>query len=580
MNERAERRLSAILAADVAGYSRLMGFDEEGTLARLKAHRLALFDPKISEYRGRIVKTTGDGVLAEFASVIDAARCAVEVQRGMVERNAEVAKDRRIEFRIGINVGDIISDGNDIFGDGVNVAARLEGLAEPGGICVSGRVQEDVSGKLDIGFEDAGEQALKNITRPVRVYRVRIDNMVTEPAPAATARPSVAVLPFQNMSTDPEQEYFADGLAEDIITSLSKVPKLFVIARNSTFTYKGKAVDVRKIARELGVRYVLEGSVRRSGDRLRITAQLIDATSGNHMWAERYDRPVRDVFDVQDEITKEITQALSVELTAGERALVFSRATRSLEAWLEAMRGFDNWMEGSPKGIREARRHFERAVSIDPSYVIAWAFIGWTHYTEMRFGFSTDPKVSLTKAAEMAEKSIAMDPNDPQGHGLRAGVWLLQGRFAEAVRECETAVATSPSDAFLQVVFARVLVGAADFARGEQAMREAMQLNPFHPTYYGGILGNALEEQGRHAEAIEILTETVRRDPDYFSGHLRLASLYGLENDIERGKASLANALRINPKFTMAMVEDFYVSSSKVSTERFKLGLRKAGLSN
>lgn len=376
MSERAERRLTAILAADVAGYSRLMGSDEEGTLARLKAHRLALVDPKIGEYRGRIVKTTGDGLLAEFASVIDATRCAVEVQRGMGERNAEVAQDKRIEFRIGINVGDIIIDGNDIFGDGVNVAARLEGLAEPGGICVSGRVQEDVNGKLDIAFEDAGEQALKNIARPVRVYRVRTEKAAVKASSALPDKPSIAVLPFQNMSGDPEQEYFADGLAEDIITSLSKVPKLFVIARNSTFTYKGKAVDVRQVARELGVRYVLEGSVRRSGERLRITGQLIDAATGNHVWAERYDRPLRDVFDVQDEITKEIVLALSVELTDGERALLFSRSTRSLEAWLEAIRGFDHWVEGSPKGIREARLHFERAIAIDPDYTLALAFIG------------------------------------------------------------------------------------------------------------------------------------------------------------------------------------------------------------
>ena len=578
MSERAERRLTAILAADVAGYSRLMGSDEEGTLARLKAHRLALVDPKIGEYRGRIVKTTGDGLLAEFASVIDATRCAVEVQRGMGERNAEVAQDKRIEFRIGINVGDIIIDGNDIFGDGVNVAARLEGLAEPGGICVSGRVQEDVNGKLDIAFEDAGEQALKNIARPVRVYRVRTEKAAVKASSALPDKPSIAVLPFQNMSGDPEQEHFADGLAEDIITSLSKVPKLFVIARNSTFTYKGKAVDVRQVARELGVRYVLEGSVRRSGERLRITGQLIDAATGNHVWAERYDRPLRDVFDVQDEITKEIVLALSVELTDGERALLFSRSTRSLEAWLEAIRGFDHWVEGSPKGIREARLHFERAIAIDPDYTLALAFIGWTHYTEARFGFSTDPKASLAKAAEIAEKCLAISPEEAHAHGLRSGVWVVQGRYSDAVRESEIAVAASPSDAFLQIVFARVLIGAGDHVRGERAAREAIQLNPFHPTYYGGILANALEELGRDAEAIEVLSGTIRSDPGYFSGHLRLASLYGLVGRADAAKTSLTAALRINPKFTMAMAEGFYVSSSKASTERFKVGLRKAGL--
>jgi adenylate cyclase len=413
------------------------------------------------------------------------------------------------------------------------------------------------------------------LQKQVAIHDNKASDAATLPLPD---KPSIAVLPFQNMSGDPEQVYFADGLAEDIITSLSKVPKLFVTARNSTFTYKNKAVDVRQVARELGVRYVLEGSVRRSGDQVRITAQLIDAATGNHVWAERYDRPMRDVFDVQDEMTKEIVLALSVELTDSERSRIFSRSTRSLDAWLAAIRGFDHWMEGSPKGIREARAHFERAVAIDPNYALALAFIGWTHYTEMRFGFSADPKTSLAKAAEIAEKCVAMGPGDANAHGLRSGVWVLQGRFADAVRESEIAVAASPSDAFLQVVFARVLILAGDYARGEQAAREAMQLNPYHPTYYRGVLANALEELGRNSEAIEILTETARLDPNYFSGRLRLASLYGLTDQADAAKAELAAALHINPRFTMAMAEGFYASSSKASTERFKLGLRKAGL--
>ncbi len=575
---RVERRLAAILAADVAGYSRLMGADEEGTLAALKACRRELIDPKIAEHRGRIVKTTGDGALVEYASAVDAVRCAMEIQRAMGERNAAIPEDRRIEFRIGINVGDVIIDEGDIYGDGVNIAARVETLSSPGAICISDTAYQQIKGKLTLEVSDMGEQQLKNIAQPLRVYSVRLDAITERPALARPNKPAIAVLPFQNMSGDPEQEHFADGLAEDIITSLSKVHHLFVIARNSTFTYKNKALDVRQIARELGVRYVLEGSVRRSGDRLRITSQLIDAVSGNHVWAERYDRSVRDVFDVQDEMTREIVLALSVELTAGERAHVFSRPTRSLEAWLEAMRGFDYWGEGSPKGIREARTHFERAVSIDPNYTIAWAFIGWTHYTEVRFGFSADPKVSLAKAAEIAEKCVAMSPGDPHAHGLRSGVWMIQERFDDAVRECEIAVNGSPNDAWLWVVFGRVLVAAGDAARGAEAMREAMQLNPFHASYYFGILANALEELGRNDEAIEVLTEAARREPDYFSAHLRLASLYGLADRIEAARAELAVALRINPKFKMAMAEAFYASSKIASTERFKLGLRRAGL--
>jgi adenylate cyclase len=576
---RVERRLAAIFAGDIAGYSRLMGADEEGTLSRLNVHRREFLEPKIADHRGRVVKRTGDGILIEFASAVDAARCAVEIQHGMIKRNASVPQDKRIEFRIGIHVGDVMIEDGDIFGDGVNIAARLEGIAQPGGICISDDAYRQVRGKLDANFQDAGEQELKNIARPVRVYQLQPSGGASEaPRLALLDKPSIAVLPFQNMSGDPGQEDFADGMVEDIITSLSKVHRLFVIARNSTFTYKNRPVDIRQVARELGVRYLLEGSVRRAGDRLRVAAELIEAVSGTHVWAERYDRPVRDVFDVQDEITKEIVLALSIELTDGERARVFGRSTRSLEAWLAAMRGFEHWAEGSPKGIREARVHFERAASIDPNYTIAWAFIGWTHFTEVRFGFSADPRASLAKAAELAEKCIAMSPDDPQAHGIRAGVWVVQGRFDDAVRECEIAIAGAPSDAYLWCLFGRVLVCAGDAARGERALREAMQLNPFHPSYYRGILGNALEELGRNAEAIEILTESVRRDPDYFSGHLRLASLYGLGEQIEPAKAELAAALRINPKFTMAMAETFYASSNKASTERFKLGLHKAGL--
>jgi adenylate cyclase len=576
---RVERRLTAIFAGDIAGYSRLMGADEEGTLSRLNVHRREFLEPKIADHRGRVVKRTGDGILIEFASAVDAARCAVEIQHGMIKRNASVPQDKRIEFRIGIHVGDVMIEDGDIFGDGVNIAARLEGIAQPGGICISDDAYRQVRGKLDANFQDAGEQELKNIARPVRVYQLQPSGGASEaPRLALLDKPSIAVLPFQNMSGDPGQEDFADGMVEDIITSLSKVHRLFVIARNSTFTYKNRPVDIRQVARELGVRYLLEGSVRRAGDRLRVAAELIEAVSGTHVWAERYDRPVRDVFDVQDEITKEIVLALSIELADGERARVFGRSTRSLEAWLAAMRGFEHWAEGSPKGIREARVHFERAASIDPNYTIAWAFIGWTHFTEVRFGFSADPRASLAKAAELAEKCIAMSPDDPQAHGIRAGVWVVQGRFDDAVRECEIAIAGAPSDAYLWCLFGRVLVCAGDAARGERALREAMQLNPFHPSYYRGILGNALEELGRNAEAIEILTESVRRDPDYFSGHLRLASLYGLGEQIEPAKAELAAALRINPKFTIAMAETFYASSNKASTERFKLGLHKAGL--
>jgi len=337
----ATRRLAAILAADVAGYSRLIGADEEGTLNRLKAIRAELIDPKISEHRGRIVKTTGDGLLVEFASVVDALRCATEWQRAMPERNAG-APDNRIGFRIGINVGDVVVEGDDIFGDGVNVAARLEGLADPGGICVSARVQEDAAGRLDLTFEDMGDQSLKNIARPIRVYRARLTPSDTAPKATPTEsppilalpdKPSIAVLPFANMGSDPEQEYFADGIAEDIITLLSKSRGLFVIARNSTFTYKGKAVDVSQVERELGVRYVLEGSVRKAGNRVRVTEQLIAAATGEHLWGERYDRDLTDIFVVQDEITESVSVAILPTVDRTERERAARKPTNSLDAW-------------------------------------------------------------------------------------------------------------------------------------------------------------------------------------------------------------------------------------------------------
>ncbi len=342
---RVQRRLAAILAADVAGYSRLMGADEEGTLAALKELRRELADPKIKEHRGRIVKTTGDGLLVEFASVVDAVRCAVEVQQEMAERNVGVPEEQRIQFRIGINLGDIIKDGRDIYGDGVNVAARLEALAEPGGICVNRVVRDQVRDKLDFAFEDAGEQRVKNIARPLRVYHVRPGQVANEEMSAAQPplalpdKPSLAVLPFTNMSGDPEQEFVSDGIAEDVISALSHYPSLFVIARNSTFTYKGRAVDVKQVGRELGVRYVLEGGVRKAGNRIRVTAQLIEAETGNHVWANRYDRDLADIFAVQDEITHALTTALTPAIADAELRRAIRKPPESLDAWAAYQRG-------------------------------------------------------------------------------------------------------------------------------------------------------------------------------------------------------------------------------------------------
>jgi TolB-like protein/class 3 adenylate cyclase len=392
--ERVERRLAAILAADVAGYSRLMGADEEGTLAALKAIRRDLFDLKIKEHRGRIVKTTGDGMLVEFASVVDAVRCAVEVQREMAERNADVPADRRIDFRVGINVGDIISDDNDIYGDGVNVAARLEALAEPGGICVSRVVRDQVRDKLDFTFDDKGDQQVKNIARPVRVYRVgaRPSGPPAGETPALQAalslpeKPSIAVLPFQNLSGDPEQEYFADGIVEDIITALSRNRAFFVISRSTTFTYKGPAVDVAKVARELGVRYVLEGSVRRAGNRVRITAQLIDAASGHHLWADRYDRELADVFAVQDEIAQTIIGELAPGIIAAEMQQARRKDPSQLDAWERTMRAHWHIRRFTREDLAEARLLLEEAIELDSANPMALSDLSFANHFEAVFG--------------------------------------------------------------------------------------------------------------------------------------------------------------------------------------------------
>ena len=391
---RVERRLAAVLAGDVAGYSRLMGADEEGTLKRLNAHRREFLEPKIAEHRGRIVKRTGDGILIEFASAVDAGRCAVEIQRGMDQRNRLVAPDQRIDLRIGIHVGDIIIEEGDIFGDGVNVAARLEGIAEPGGICISDDAYRQVRDKLDTAFEDTGEQQLKNISRPVRVYRVKFTEsdspQRTAPALALPNKPSIAALPFQNMSGDPEQDYFCDGIVEDIITALSRFRQLFVIARNSSFTYKDRAADVKEVGRELGVRYVLEGSVRRASDRVRITAQLIDAKTGGHLWAERFDGTPEDMFDLQDQVAARVVGAIIPKLEQVEFNRTKSKPTESLDAYdcyLRAMTYFNQWTNES---IDEALKLLNKAIELDPEFASAHGLAAWCYTRRRQSRWMTD----------------------------------------------------------------------------------------------------------------------------------------------------------------------------------------------
>ena len=458
----ATRRLAAILAADVAGYSRLIGVDEGGTLQRLRAIRDELVDPTLAAHHGRLVKTTGDGLLVEYSSVVDALRSATEIQAGMAERNAPVPQDQRIEFRIGLNVGDVVVEEGDIFGDGVNVAARLEGLAAPGGICVSARVQEDATGRLDLAFEDMGERQLKNISRPVRVYRVRgsetarraMDSVV-QPSLPLPDKPSVAVLPFTNMSAGPEHEFFGDGIAEDVITALSRYPSLFVIARNSSFTYKGRAVDVKQIGRELGIRYVLEGSLRKSGNRIRVTAQLVEAETGKHVWAERYDRDLADIFAVQDEITEAVTIAITPAIADAEQHRAMRKPPQSLDAWAAYQRGLWHLSRSTSHDISLAEKFFQRATDLDPSFSGAYVGLGLALVTAAEL-HAQDLIKGLRTMEVLARRAVALDGADAEARSLLCAALFTRGDYAGALVEAEQALRTTPN-----LAFAHHMLGAA-----------------------------------------------------------------------------------------------------------------------
>src|SRR6266436_1820262 len=487
-SERVERRLTAILAADVAGYSRLTGLDEEGTHVQLQDHLRTLVDPKIAEHRGRVVKNTGDGLLAEFSSVVDAMRCALDVQRGMVERNVNVPQGKRIEFRIGINVGDIIIDRGDIFGDGVNVAARLEGLAEPGGICVSDDAYRQLRDKLDIVFDDAGEQNLKNIVRPVRVFRVKDRVAAAEQRPTLVLpdKPSIAVLPFQNLSADPEQEYFADGVVEDITMALSLFRWLFVIARNSSFTYKGRAVDVKQIGRELGVRYVLEGSVRKAGNRIRISGQLIDAETGAHLWAGRFDGALEDMFDLQDHVTSSVVGAIAPKLQREEMKRATRKPTENLDAYDYYLRGLAKARYWNRDSNSEALQLFCKALELDPRLACAYGMAAWCYMQRKARGWMIEGVQESAEATRLARKAVRLGGDDPVA--LCMGGYALAfvaHEFNDAVAFMDRGLTVNPNlaQAWNLSAWLRVWRGEPDLALEHVA--HAMRLSPLDPSMYG-----------------------------------------------------------------------------------------------
>jgi TolB-like protein/class 3 adenylate cyclase len=572
------RRLAAILAADVAGYSRLMGADEEGTLERLKSLRHELLDPKIAEHRGRIVKTTGDGMLVEFASVVDAVRCAVAVQQAMAERNTGVAADTRIELRIGINLGDVIVEGDDLYGDGVNIAARVEALADPGGVFVSNTVHDQVRDRLPFAFEDLGEQQVKNITRPVRVYRVR-DACIGTKAPLAQPalplpdKPSIAVLPFANMSGDPEQEYFADGMVEEIITALSRIRWLFVIARNSTFIYKGQAVDVKRVGRELGVRYVLEGSVRKAGGRVRITAQLIDALNGAHLWADRFDGSLEDVFDLQDKVASSVAGVIEPALQAAETVRSAGSPTHDLTAYDLYLRAYEMvWSSGAQ--ISQALGLMEQAIERDPRYGPALAFAALCCHRLVLDGRSKDPVADRRKGADFAKRALEIAGEDPV---VLAYAALVLASFGDDIGTMiglvDRALALNPNYARGWAIsgLLRLWAGEPDIAIAHVDV--ALRLSPrarVGPLFL--LLGGAHFFSRRFDEAVPKLLLGIQDDPSFPMAYQILAACYAHMGRLDEARAIVENLRSIIPQ----VVQTHLPFRRPEDRELFLSGLRLA----
>ncbi len=548
---RVERRLAAILAADVVGYSRLMGADEEGTLASLKMHRRELIDPKIAQHRGRIVKTTGDGMLVEFASAVDAVRCAMEIQRTMAERNIDFPEERRVEFRIGINVGDVIIDGADIFGDGVNIAARVEALARPGAICVSENAYQQVKGKLALDVSDLGEQQLKNIAQPVRVYDVKLQDVPAAAVLKLPDKPSIAVLPFQNMSGDPEQEYFADGLVEDITTGLSRFKWLFVIARNSTFAYKGRSIDIKQVGRELGVRYVLEGSVRKAAGQVRVTVQLIETDERTHIWAERYDRALNDIFALQDEITTSTVAAIEPSLRQAEIERAKRKRPENLDAYDLVLRATSFAYTGMPEGASQAMPLLERALVLDSNYALAHGQIAYCHeILYLRAGRREDNRVAAIRHGHAAI-TLGLDDATALTYGGIA-IGLVEHNRPLAIDAFEAALALSPSAASAYLWGALILGWGAQAERAIEWGERGIRLSPFDPwvtaAFHGICLGHFM--RGRYEEAATAARGSIRSKPGFSISHFLLAAALVKLGMMDEAKAAAERGLALQPNYS------------------------------
>ena len=558
------RKLAAIMADDVVGYSRLMGEDEAGTARVVREHREAA-RPLVASRAGRIVKTMGDGLLLEFPSVVDAVECAVAIQRLMVERNAETTESKRVVYRIGVHLGDVLIEGDDILGEGVNIAARLEGVCEPGSVLISGSAHEHVRGRIEAGFVDLGEMDLKNIARPVRAYRVTLDGAATTTnssapqkpaggaAPPSRDIPSIAVLPFENMSGDANQQYFCDGLVDDILTSLSKLAGLRVIARNSSFVFKGRSVDVREVAKQLGVRYVLEGSVRKSGNRIRITAQLIDARDGAHIWAERYDRDFDDIFAVQDEITLVLATEMQVKLTEGEQARLRYTTTKNVAAWSLWVEGLSYYRQSiSKENLGAARACWEKALALDPNSAALCGMLSWVHCLDARFGWWDDRATAIGKAEDYLNRALRGDPNNPDALIASAGLLWFGGRFDEAVRDARRAAQLAPGSADVANMVSFYLGTAGHPDEAITHSKRAIALNPNYPAMYLGNLGFAYRLAGHAEEAIATFSAYDARIPGMGYGLTDLVILYGQNGRPDEAREAAKRLLAARPGFTIA----------------------------
>jgi adenylate cyclase len=547
-----KRKLTTLFSADVAGYSRLMGQDEAATVETITTYREAMSE-LIKQHRGRVVDSPGDNLLAEFSSVVDAVQCAVAVQKEFQARNAELPENRRMEFRIGVNLGDVIEEG------------------------------DQIESKLPLGYEFLGEQTVKNIAKPVGAYHVLMEPRVTvageeKKALSLPEEPSIAVLPFANISSDPEQEYFSDGLTEEIITALSKVHKMFVIARNSAFTYKGKPVKVQQVGEELGVRYVLEGSVRKAGDRVRITAQLVDAATGGHLWSERYDRDLKDIFALQDEITMKILTALRVKLTEGEQARVYDRGTGNLESFMKVLEGSSYFFRFNKDDNTVARQMFDEAVALDPENAVAYTMLGWTHQMDVWYGSAESPVKSMERASELAQKAVALNETLDSPHSLLCHTYLMKRQYEEAIVEGERAVALSPNgaDAHAHLAMTLSYVGRPEEAIG--LFKKATRLNPMPPNWYFLSLGYAYCVTGQYEKAIATVKKALQRNPDDMMAHIALATSYIMGGREEEARAEAAEVLRIDPKFSLEYYANTLPYKNQADTELMIDALRKAGL--